>query len=877
MMGRADGRTAGRDDESRADSHLGASPSHPRTPNQQDPPKLNWGETRGRTSNLPLAFRILTGRLKALKETAVVLTDALAQYKHADEGDLKREYNRGYYAGGRAEKEKAEQEGMPGRHATACPAILLVRRRKEKSEAVTSQNQGKYRSHSADIFDAMSSLPCFQHGEGGEEGGAKLVMAAFLAYADRHPEADAHFWAAYVTPERMERHVPSSMEEWDEATGKLAKPFAIAMRNNWEAKLDPLSCLTLRVGGNLSVRKEKLIYKLLFKRYDRETKKWELEPISPGVPGPRPASRREIDRCRDQTYKKFAPTSSTDRASVSVGVEKVAESVIRSKIGAEGGQLDLSKLPPDAVIEAGEGGDIHIKTTGCVVFSADGHTVVDQVSMTGMVTKFGLGKQKFTQGASETRTIAVVECKEDHDNLRKLAGPSIAAAQALARGGITVGFDGIAPWAGAGVQPALPPLAEGGAPRRVHVHVSFTRRLSTGDWKMLIALLALRGGIKEAMCLWCEATQDDVDHDFNAKKCARTFLGLHLASHNPDPEVLAEAGKRYPYECPCCKEVVEQAVDPDGVSDDADMAHARTHHGSRLGRRPLIPGSVYRADGVTLTEITDLIPVEFLHYKLRLTELVFGGTILDNVGNKEIQKELAWFLRGNGIRVKIPIATRGKAANPKILKITFNGNTCDNLVQPSLYKQLVARFGGHDAAARGRGLQVWDALSALVKCVDAGAQLADTTENGHAQAATYGQARGALYTSLIAVIGVDRVNASWYSHGSIHMEESFKAHGPDMIQFCNQGVEMVNKMRKMEVTQHSSLKPGDRPVAALRGEVVRHELEATHVGLKREHDHQVEEDHRGEENKRHRREGKENAAPAAAADGGGGRAQLGVG
>ena len=47
----------------------------------------------------------------------------------------------------------------------------------------------------------------------------------------------------------------------------------------------------------------------------------------------------------------------------------------------------------------------------------------------------------------------------------------------------------------------------------------------------------------------------------------------------------------------------------------------------------------------------------------------------------------------------------------------------------------------------------------IVKCVDAEAQLADTPENGHVQAATYGQARGAMYSSLIAVISSDRVNA----------------------------------------------------------------------------------------------------------------------
>ena len=441
--------------------------------------------------------------------------------------------------------------------------------------------------------------------------------------------------------------------------------------------------------------------------------------------------------------------------------------------------------------------------------------------MTGIVAKFGLGKQKLTQEARETRTIAVAECKEDYDNLRKLAGPTFAAMRALARDGITVEFDGVAAQAGGSVQPELPPLTEGGGAlpaRHAYVHVSFTSKLSTGDWKMLNTLLAFRGGIKEGQCIWCETTQDDVEHDYNATKRPHTFLRLHLASHNPDPDVLAAAGKQYPYECPCCKEMVAQVLDPDGVSDDADMAHARAHFGSRLGHRPLLLGSPYHADGVTETEIVELVPVEFLHYDLRTTELVFGATILDYVSNKEIQKELAWFLRGNGIRVKIPIATRGKAANPKILKITFNGNTCDNLVQPTLYKQLVARFGGPNAEAKARGLKVWDSLSALVKGVVAGTQQDDTPENGHAQAVACNQAREAPYTSLTAIIGSDRVSACWYTHGSKHLADSFKALGPDVIQFCNHGVEMVNKMRKTEVKLRSSLKPEDRPVEAGGGE-----------------------------------------------------------
>lgn len=272
---------------------------------------------------------------------------------------------------------------------------------------------------------------------------------------------------------------------------------------------------------------------------------------------------------------------------------------------------------------------------------------------------------------------------------------------------------------------------------------------------------------------------------------------------------------------------------------------------------------MYRADGKSLTLITDLVPVEWLPYGLRPIELIFTATILEHANNKERQLDLGQFLRGKGVRVKMPVAGKGKAAPPKALRINFNGDNCDKL--RSMYKELVSKYGPREEEKKKAALQVWRYACEMADCVGAGTVMADTPENRRVQVAAFSTIRDNMYTSLAGIVGIDIVNQSWYSHGSVHMLDSYKAFGPDAIQHSNEGVEHLNKLRKMAAHQHSSLKADDRAAAGLRSEVLKNAVMERNAGLRRARELHEKENQREQARKRQKLDDKENVPPAAGA------------
>ena len=367
-------------------------------------------------------------------------------------------------------------------------------------------------------------------------------------------------------------------------------------------------------------------------------------------------------------------------------------------------------------------------------------------------------------------TIAVCEGKESWDGIREGLGAAFAALCTMFSAGVTVEFNGLAPLALVpGADPAQPP-----APRPLQAHVNFVDRHMTGDMPWNLDMLGLRGlRLAEGDCPVCEATLEDKRLDYKAIKKLRTLLDLHLASHNPEPEVLKEAKLAYPYVCPCCQEEVKEAVDPKAVDDDTDLAHARAHHGSRLGRPPLVPFGIYKADGHTVLEIADILPGEWLHYFLRTIEFIFGVTIGVHVRNKEIQMGLYQFLKKNFIFVHIPIATHNKAKAPLDINVTFNGNSCARLIEPNLYFDLVTQFGGPTPAVKLASLKLWDSAHDLTAHIGAGGELADTPQNWELQAAGWTPRMAKMYSDGAAIAGNDKIAGLNYSHVGALTRTSF--------------------------------------------------------------------------------------------------------
>jgi hypothetical protein len=152
----------------------------------------------------------------------------------------------------------------------------------------------------------------------------------------------------------------------------------------------------------------------------------------------------------------------------------------------------------------------------------------------------------------DCRVFVVYEGMESHEGIEAHARASLDEVRALVKDGLT--------------------LAGG---RRVRF-----RLFASGDLPFISALLGLSSVRHTWGCLWCELNLEDLQRDTSKQGAARTFQGLHRASHCPGVDF------ELPFDCPCGVTVETRVADAHPIRSAPADAHAKAHHGSRHGCAP---------------------------------------------------------------------------------------------------------------------------------------------------------------------------------------------------------------------------------------------------------------------------------------------------
>ena len=339
------------------------------------------------------------------------------------------------------------------------------------------------------------------------------------------------------------------------------------------------------------------------------------------------------------------------------------------------------------------------------------------------------------------------------------------------------------------------------------IHVSF-KLIVTGDMMFLHALHGTSGPCHSNYYLFCERSKGRDSSRLPVGEAElRDYADLHRLAHHYQADVMLDAdGNFIPYTYRGCgTEFPTRAALEEDAARELSKADATTyatrHKGMRLGCGPLVPGHLKDPGAIIDTTVLDL-----LHTKLRTIEALFAATITRQ--NESPAKATALDAKMEELGISsghIPVSRQTAGSKAAVPKKTFIGRVVDALLEGKGI-QLVRLFT--PLAEQTGAIKAWEEAAKLFTKLQTATEFADTPQNRLLYGGQCEKAAALFVTALTAVSSSEEVDTPLLHALLCHIKDMVVRHGIDLHQYCCEGIEAANRIRKTAVTHFGNFHSG---------------------------------------------------------------------